>query len=110
VRSEPVGADRRYKTLPWLAAGIGLILSLVLLYAGEADRGEPPLPPLMLLFISELGFLLSLIGAWSGMRLWLAEQRPWPLLLVSAACAIMTLAFLYLGFAFWGGLVPVEAG
>jgi hypothetical protein len=96
------------KTFPWLAAGIGLILSLMLLPAISADRSEPLLPPLMLLFICELGFLVSLIGAWTGLRTWLAA-RQWSLLLVSGACGFMTLAFLYLGIVFWSGLVPIEA-
>ncbi|MGD8933100.1 MAG: hypothetical protein PVI52_11060 [Chromatiales bacterium] len=96
------------KIFPWLAAGAGLVLALVLAYAGDTDRSEPRLPPLMLLFLSELGFLVTLIGTWSGMRLWLAGRRPWTLLLVSSACGLMSLAFLYLGIAFWSSLVPVE--
>ena len=66
------------KTFPWLAAGIGLILALVLLQATSTDRTEPLLPPLMLLFISELGFIVTLLGAWSGARLWRLARRQWP--------------------------------
>ena len=97
----------QHKIFPWLAAGIGLFLAL-LVYASNAGRSEPRLSPLMLLFVSELGFFVTLIGAWSGLRLWLASSRPWILLLLSGTCGIMSLAFLYLGIVFWSGLVPVE--
>jgi hypothetical protein len=97
------------KTFPWLAAGIGLILALVLLRAGSVERSEPLLPPLMLLFISELGFFVTLLGAWSSARLWLAAREQWMLLLIGGACVVMSLAFLYLGIVFWSGLVPVPA-
>jgi len=99
----------QHKTFPWLAAGIGLILALVLQYAAGKELDETPLPPLMLLFISELGFLLTLLGAWSGARLWLAARSQWMMLLLSGVCALLALAFLYLGLAYWGGLVSVAA-
>ena len=96
------------KTFPWLAAGIGLILILVLLQANSIERSEPLLPPLMLLFISELGFLVTLLGAWSGARIWLAAREQWLPFLLSGACAVMSLAFLYLGIAFWSGLISIS--
>jgi hypothetical protein len=95
------------KTFPWLAAGIGLILALVLLQANSVERSEPLLPPLMLLFISELGFLVTLLGAWSGARIWRAAREQWMLLLISGACVAMSLGFLYLGLALWSGLVSI---
>jgi hypothetical protein len=95
---------------PWLAAGLGLVLALLLAQAMEETRTEPLLPPLMLLFISEFGFFLTLIGAWLGGRAWLAQRHQWSLLLISSACGIMALAFLYLGLALWSGLVALPMG
>ena len=97
-----------HKSFPWLAAGIGLALSLVLLNATADARTEPLLPPLMLLFISELGFLVTVVGAWLGGRAWLLERAQLTLLSLSLACGGMALGFLYLGFALWSGLVPVD--
>ncbi len=97
------------KMFPWLAAGIGLILVLVLLRTSTELRTEPLLPPLMLLFISEFGFFVTVIGAWLGGRAWLTERSQWSLLLVGGACGILALVFLYLGISLWSGFVTVAS-
>ena len=95
----------KHKMFPWLAAGIGLMLTLVLLRATGEGLTEPRLPLLMLLFISEFGFLVTVIGAGLGGRAWLTQRSQWSMLLVGSACGAMALVFLYLGLSLWGGFV-----
>jgi hypothetical protein len=94
---------------PWLAAGIGLLLALLLLQATGTARAEPLLPELMLLFMSEFGFLVTLAGAWIGGRSWLAQRDQWAMLLLSFACGVMALGFLYLGVVLWTDIAPAGA-
>ena len=93
---------------PMIAAGIGLLLALVLarsLAVGEGD--DPLLPALTLLFICEFGFMVTAAGAWFGGRLWLVERGPLGLLLAVLGCVVLALAFLYVGLGLWVGVAPV---
>ena len=90
---------------PLIASCIGLLLALVLARSvgGDGDS-EPLLPRLTLLFISEFGFVVTAAGAWVGGRSWLSQRSQLSLLLISAGCLGLALAFLYIGIALWSGL------
>ncbi len=95
------------RVFPMIAAGIGLLLALVLARSMTVDEaGETGLPHLTLLFISEFGFLITVAGAWVGGRVWLATRGPLNMLLAAAGCAVLALAFLYLGIELWGAVAP----
>jgi hypothetical protein len=89
-------------SFPWLAAGLGLLLSIVLLQSGIlGDASERSLPVLTLLFISEFGFLVTSAGSVIALRsLWL-QGRSLSNLLLTLACGLLAIAFFTLGIMLW---------
>ena len=53
---------------PWLALGLGLLLSLTLLRSTDVDGGVHSLPLLAALLMSEFGLLVTAIAAAIGVR------------------------------------------
>lgn len=87
---------------PWIASGIGLLLIAALFFAGATSASrEYALPLLMMLFMSELGGLVTAVGAVVGVQLWLRQRGNVAMLLVGIACAAMALAQLSLGLSLW---------
>ena len=90
----------------WLALAIGLIFGIVLIRSGAADpEGEHGLPLLTLLFMSELGFIVSAIGAGVGVSTYRKRRGDIFSLAVALACAALTAGFLIVGLALWRGAV-----
>ena len=92
-------------SFPWLAAGIGLILAMVLLQSGvlgEAD--ERSLPLLTMLFISEFGFLVTAGGSFLAGRALRESERRTTNLLLTIACAALAIAFFAVGMTLWQGV------
>lgn len=89
-------------SFPWLAAGIGLLLAIVLLQTGvlgeEADR---TLPLLTMLFICEFGFLVTIAGGIVAGRTLLRQGRTWRNLLLTGTCGALALGFFSLGLLLW---------
>jgi hypothetical protein len=89
-----------------LAAGLGLVLALLLALGGAHESSGPQaLPLLTRLFISEFGFIVTTAGAVWGFR---TRKRPnaEPAALIAAlACVTLALAFLLFGLALWSGTV-----
>jgi hypothetical protein len=56
---------------------------------------------LTLLFISEFGFLVTALGAWSGARFWLGDRNLKGVLSAALGCLTMAIAFLYMGLSLW---------
>lgn len=86
---------------PWIAAGIGIILAIVMLRGGATEpAGATHLPPLTLLFISEFGFLITATGAFVAVRAWRRAHNRRELLL-GLACSVLALGFVAIGIAMW---------
>jgi hypothetical protein len=90
------------QAFPFLASGIGLVLALLLARSTQGvEEGQYLLPPLTLLFISEFGFLVTVVGAWFGGRLWLTKRNLKGVLLAALGCLALALGFLYKGLSLW---------
>ena len=91
------------KHFPWIASAIGLLLVAAVFFAGATSPSrEYALPLLMMLFMSELGALVTAAGAFVGIRQWFGQRENIATLLAGLACAAMALALLSLGLTLWG--------
>ena len=89
-------------TIPVLTTAVGVIIAFLLVGAGAtAPQGEQKLPLLMLLFASELGFLVTLGGAIYGIRLWQQQREKRFLLFGALAGFALAAALLVLGLTLW---------
>lgn len=89
-------------SFPWLAAGLGLLLALVLLQSGVLGPAEArKLPLLTLLFISEFGFLVTAAGSIVAGKTLLQQGRTWSQLLLTLACSALAIAMFSLGIMLW---------
>ena len=85
---------------PWLALGLGLVLSLVLLRFGTTTTGDG-MPLLTALLMSEFGFLVTAIAAGLGIRdLMKPGMQPATLLLL-VGNLLLAANFLRMGLMFW---------
>jgi len=84
-----------------ITTAVGILLGLALFFAGAlAPRGEQALPLLMMLFMSEMGFIVSLGGALYGLKLWKEGKQSF-LLLNAVAGSGLAVALLILGLKLW---------
>ncbi|MCG8041156.1 MAG: hypothetical protein AB2688_18705 [Candidatus Thiodiazotropha taylori] len=87
---------------PWISAGLGLTLAMVLISSGvfrePAERG---LPLLTTLFITEFGFLVTAAGAYFSGKSSLEPDRHWSQILLTAVCGALAVAFFILGLTLW---------
>lgn len=92
----------------WAAAGLGLILALVLGLSGAADPATANrLPLLTLLFISEFGFLTTAAGAVWGFKTRGREDAEAGSLIAAFACVALAAAFLLMGIGLWNSRLDV---
>jgi hypothetical protein len=96
------------KSVPWLAFGIGLLLALILLrFSPLSATEEFSLPLLTALLMSELGFIMTAVGAGLSVRDVLKlgiKLRPAALFIGNL---LLALYFVNQGLALWaksGGL------
>jgi hypothetical protein len=90
----------------WAAAGLGLLLALVLAVGGGADaRAAPSLPLLTRLFLAEFGFLVTAGGAFWGFKHPGAQGSPTATRIAAIACTALAAAFLLVGIALWSDSV-----
>jgi len=88
--------------IPGVAAAIGLLLFLLLARTSLfSNGGEPTLPLLTLLFISEFGFLLTGIGGFISAKRVIGGDRKPAALLLTLACGVLSVAFLAFGLTLW---------
>jgi hypothetical protein len=91
-------------SFPWLAAGIGFLLAMVLIQAGALGAPEAMgLPLLTMLFISEFGFFVTATGSFLAGKRLLHQKRNWSDLLLNLTCAALAIAFFSLGIWLWQG-------
>jgi hypothetical protein len=94
---------------PWIAMLIGLILLTALLAAGAASgSGEYSLPLLTMLFMSELGMLVSGAGAFVGGQLWLARRSDSAMLFAALVSAVLAIGLLVLGLVLWSSMQAAQ--
>ena len=87
-------------TYPWLALGLGLVFSLVLLRFGTTTTGDG-MPLLTALLMSEFGFLVTAIAAGLGIRgLMKPGMQPATLTLL-VGNLLLAANFLRMGLVFW---------
>jgi hypothetical protein len=87
---------------PWVALGVGLLLTLLLLAGGE----KPLLPLLTKLIAAEFGFVLNVIGAVMGARELSRSGLRYGLLVASIGCALLAVGLALLGIHLWTGMTP----
>lgn len=88
----------------WLAVGFGLLLLVMLVAAGALQGGGFKLPLLTLLLASELGFAVTLIGAFQAVKHIKVAGARLVISLVAAACMALSLAFAWIGLILWQGM------
>ncbi|MCG7874462.1 MAG: hypothetical protein N0C88_11570 [Candidatus Thiodiazotropha lotti] len=87
---------------PWISAGLGLTLAMVLISSGVfRDPAERGFPLLTTLFITEFGFLVTAAGAFVSGRSSLVTKRRWSQILLTVVCGALALAFFILGLTLW---------
>ncbi len=92
------------RSYPWLAAGLGLALSLVLMrYAGPGSDGDPRLPLLTGLLMAEFGFLVTAIAAGVGIRDLARQGMDIRVVALLAVNLLLAANLLRLGLGLWPG-------
>lgn len=90
---------------PWLALGIGLFLSLLLIAGGvRTPEHAPMLPLLTQLILAEFGFVLTLVGAVQGVRALRRDGFGLGMLIATAGCGLLAAGLAVLGMSLWPGL------
>jgi len=89
-------------TFPWIALILGAVLLAGLFFAGAIPpSGEYAAPLLAMLFMSELGALISAAGAYMAFSNWLANRANMLQLIASLITAVLAVALLFTGVALW---------
>ena len=87
---------------PLIAAGVGIVFVLILQLSGATSDGtEFKMPLLTMLLMSELGAIVTALGAYIGLMTWKNEQNNMVLLMTSGACVLLFVALAVLGFGLW---------
>jgi hypothetical protein len=95
----------------WAAAGLGLVLALVLALGGAPGGAiDTPtargMPLLTRLFIGELGFLITAAGAFWGFKHRRRQGSEIATLIAAVACIALAIAFLLMGIGLWTEAFP----
>lgn len=92
---------------PSLALGLGLVLALILLASGATDpTGEHRLPLLLLLLMSEFGFIVTAAGAFVAARVGQRSGFRFALVSTALGCAALSIGFAVIGLALWSATQP----
>lgn len=87
---------------PWLAVVIGLIMLTGLTLSGAfTTPTETALPLLTMLFMAELGGLVSAGGAFFAIRDWLGQREKMANLAAGILCVLLAIALLFSGLTLW---------
>ena len=74
-----------------------------ILIISEAAGDDSPIPILMLLLLSEVGFIIALAGAYYGAKM-LSAGMSFKQIAATVACAVLGLMLGYKGYMFWQSL------
>ncbi len=86
----------------FIALCIAIFINGVLILSASAGE-QSPIPILMLLLLSELGFIIAVAGVYSGIKSQ-SDGIDVKLTILSAACAILGVMLAYRGYLFWQSL------
>jgi hypothetical protein len=90
---------------PMIALVLGIVLSLMATFGSmPMANGNTRLPILMLLLTSEFGFIVTAIGGIIGFNQLRQQSGNTALLAITTGCALLAIAFVYLGLELWSGL------
>ena len=85
-----------------IATALGLLLlALLLKSAPLVAGGEPRLPLLTMLIVSEFGFIVTAIGAFTGIKTVLLAGKNKYIIASTFCCAAMSIKFFVIGFSYW---------
>ena len=88
--------------LPLLAAGLGFLLALVLIQSGSGLSGfTDGLPLLTLLFLCEIGLIVTLVGFVMSGIVWFKNRRNFAMLINAMVCLILGIYFIMTGIFIW---------
>jgi hypothetical protein len=92
------------QSYPWLALGLGLILTLVLMrYATPGAEGSRQLPLLTGLLMAEFGFLVTAIAGGVCLRELLKQGMEKSAFMLLIANLLLAVNFVRLGLQLWPG-------
>lgn len=87
---------------PYIAAGLGLMLMLVVMRGQQLDSdGQTVLPLLTLLVVSEFCFFVNAIGLYIGAKQIKSAGFQALYTVTTILCALLAIRFLFLGFSLW---------
>ena len=90
------------KPFSLIAFILGLILLVLLIKsAPEVSGGEPKLPLLTMLIISEFGFIVNAIGAVTAIRSIFNSGVNQYLLAGAICCSALSVKFMMIGISYW---------
>lgn len=96
-------------SFPYIASGLGLILTFAALKGGViTDNGLTALPLLTLLLISEFGFFVTAIATYIGIKHISSIGIKTPYTLITGSCFLMSMHFITLGIAYWPQQVQIS--
>jgi hypothetical protein len=88
--------------LPFLAAGLGFLLALVLIQSGSGlSSFTDGLPLLTLLFLCEIGLIVTLVGFVMSGIVWFKNRRIFTMLINAMVCLILGIYFIMTGIFIW---------
>ena len=91
---------------PQLALGMGLLVAIGILMSGALGPAEGyDLPVLTMLIVNEFGFFVTAIGVGVGINTMMGKGATTGMVIVSIACAVLAVLFLYLGIKMWPGFI-----
>ena len=81
---------------------LGLILLILLIKsAPEVAGGEPKLPLLTMLIVSEFGFVVNAIGAFTAVRSLITTGMNQFIIAGAICCTALSIKFMMIGISYW---------
>ena len=78
-----------------------MLLALLLASAPEITGGEPKLPLLTLLIISEFGFVVNAIGVFTAIKTIINTGMNQFMVAAAICCAALSVKFMMIGISYW---------
>ena len=85
-----------------IAVALGLILLILLVKsAPETSGGDPKLPLLTMLIVSEFGFIVTAIGVFTSVKQMIKAGVSNFILASAICCALLSFKFMSIGISYW---------
>ncbi len=89
-------------TFPFIAAMLGLVLTVIVFKgSGQGDDGKTLIPLLTLLLMCEFGAIVTAIGSYLGGKKLLSIRKISGHTAVSILCVVLCIQFVIRGFQIW---------